>query len=62
MNVLLEIEQERIERAISVARVLGGILSLAVWPFLPSVGLGFVLIFGAMQPIRAAGYPGPHTP
>jgi len=48
MNVLPEIERERIERAISVARVLGGVLSLAVGPFLPSVGLGFVLIFGAM--------------
>src|SRR5512133_1449566 len=48
MNVLPEIARERIERAISIARILGGLLSLAVGPFLPNVGLGFVLAFGAM--------------
>ena len=44
MNALPEIERERIERAISVARILGGMLSLAVGPFLPNVGLPFVLL------------------
>src|SRR4029078_11955930 len=48
MNALSEIERERIERAISVARILGGILSLAVGPFLPNVGLPFVLLISGM--------------
>src|SRR4029079_10483546 len=48
MNALPEIERERIERAISVARILGGMLSLAVGPFLPNVGLPFVLLMGGM--------------
>src|SRR5690242_17446366 len=48
MNVLPAIERERLERAISIARILGGVLSLAVGPFLPNVGLGFVLILGTM--------------
>jgi diguanylate cyclase (GGDEF)-like protein/PAS domain S-box-containing protein len=48
MNVLPEIERERLERAISIARILGGLLSLAVGPFLPNVGLGFVVAYGAM--------------
>ena len=48
MNVLPEVARERIERAISVARILGGVLSLAVGPFLPNVGLAYVVLFGAM--------------
>ncbi len=48
MNVLPEIERERLERAISAARIVGGSLWLAVGPFVLNIGLGFVLTFGVM--------------
>jgi len=48
MNVLPVVARDRIERAISVARILGGVLALLVGPFLPNVGLPYVVLMAAM--------------
>lgn len=48
MNLLPEVQRRRLERAIGASRILGGVLSLLLGLFLPSIGYGLVFVFGML--------------